>query len=291
MRFLVFFLVWLALPLSAEELTFEGSFVWQDTQEYFGGFSGLEVAADGATFTAISDRGRILKGTFQRKQGKIQAVQNTALSALLNTKGQPVTKYDIDAEGLAIDGMGRLFISFEAHHRIWRYDNLGAKAAPTKRNPKFKALQNNSSLEALAISADGTLFSLPERSGKIYRAFPIYRYLNGVWDTRFSIPRSGSFLPVGADFGPDGRLYLLERDFLWYAGFASRIRRFDLTPKGFVNEVVLLTTSFGTHDNLEGLSVWRDGSGRLRLTMVSDDNFLLLQTTEFVEYSYSDPAD
>ena len=35
-----------------------------------------------------------------------------------------------------------------------------------------------------------------------------------------------------ADFGPDGQLYLLERDFGWLAGFATRVRRFTLGPDG-----------------------------------------------------------
>ena len=39
------------------------------------------------------------------------------------------------------------------------------------------------------------------------------------------------------------------------------------------------------HDNLEGLAVWRDDSGAIRLTMISDDNFNLLQRTELVEYA------
>ena len=31
--------------------------------------------------------------------------------------------------------------------------------------------------------------------------------------------------------------------------------------------------------------VWRDDLGRIRLTMVSDDNFRFFQRTEFVEYA------
>lgn len=44
-----------------------------------------------------------------------------------------------------------------------------------------------------------------------------------------------------------------------------------------------MQSELGRHDNLEGLSVWRDAQG-LRLTMVSDDNFMFFQRTEFVEY-------
>ena len=46
----------------------------------------------------------------------------------------------------------------------------------------------------------------------------------------------------------------------------------------------LLETPTGTHENLEGLAVWRDPEGRLRLTMVADDNFNLFLRNQIVEY-------
>ena len=99
--------------------------------------------------------------------------------------------------------------------------------------------------------------------------------------------QTGGFLPVSADIGPDGRFYLLERNFGLF-GFRSRLRRWELTEKGPVGEQTLLQTSSGRHDNLEGLSVWRDHSGSLRATMISDDNFRSLQRTELVEYALPD---
>ena len=53
------------------------------------------------------------------------------------------------------------------------------------------------------------------------------------------------------------------------------------------DEETLLETSLFTHDNLEGLSVWRDG-GTLVMTMISDDNFRGVQRTEIVEYLLTD---
>jgi hypothetical protein len=49
-------------------------------------------------------------------------------------------------------------------------------------------------------------------------------------------------------------------------------------------EKMLLRKGIGIHDNLEGLAVWRDELDRIRLTMISDDNFRLVQRTEIVEY-------
>ncbi len=54
------------------------------------------------------------------------------------------------------------------------------------------------------------------------------------------------------------------------------------------DETLLLETASGTYDNLEGVSVWRDAGGRLRATMISDDNFKFFQRTEIVEYALPD---
>ena len=94
-------------------------------------------------------------------------------------------------------------------------------------------------------------------------------------------------MPVGADFGPDGRLYVLERKFA-RIGFRSRLRRFKWTDSALTQEETLIETSVATHDNLEGVSIWRDSRGQLRATMISDDNFLWIQRTEIVEYSLPD---
>ena len=150
--------------------------------------------------------------------------------------------------------------------------------------PGFARLQTNSGLEALAIDAGGALYAIPERSGAWERPFPVFRLRDGRWDRSLSLRRDGTFLVAGADFGPDGRLYLLERDFRWLRGFATRIRRFDLGPGGFGAEALLLETPFGALDNMEGISVWRDDAGRTRVTLISDDNFFALQRTVIVEY-------
>jgi hypothetical protein len=92
------------------------------------------------------------------------------------------------------------------------------------------------------------------------------------------------FLPVGADFGPDGKLYILERHLNGIFGFQSRIRRFAIGETSLVEEETLLASMTARHDNLEGISVWRDAEGAIRITMISDDNYRSFQRTEFVEY-------
>ena len=75
---------------------------------------------------------------------------------------------------------------------------------------------------------------------------------------------------------------MLERQFT-LIGFRSRIRRFNLEAPDLA-EAVLWTSYALQHDNLEGISVWTDPAGDVRLTLVSDDNFQPFQRSQVVEY-------
>ncbi|MFP4327771.1 MAG: esterase-like activity of phytase family protein [Paracoccaceae bacterium] len=256
---------------------------WQIDDPRFGGFSGLELDATGTRMTAVSDRGHRLDAMLRREGGRIAGLEAARFSALTDSGGRSLKGRGSDAEGLARREDGPLFVSFEGVHRVLAYPTPAA-ARRLPRPAAFDRLQSNSALEALAIDRRGWLYTLPERSGRPDRPFPVFRYRDGAWDTPFSVKRRDGFLPVGADIGPDGRFYLLERDFTGL-GFRTRIRRFTLTETALTGEEVLLTTGTGTHDNLEGLAVWRDADGLIRLTMVSDDNFRFFQRNQIVEYA------
>lgn len=274
-----------AAPPDAPRLEPASRVIWSEGLEGFGGFSALEMLDDGTRIVAISDRGRWARGELQRdRKGGINGVRMTGFGPLLSVEGVPLEARDADAEGLAVAPDGSLYVSFEGFHRIRRYRDIEGPAETVKGHKDFPRLQFNSALEALAIDAEGAIHAIPERSGQIARPFPVYRLRNGVWDKRMSIPREGPFLVVGADFGPDGRLYVLERDFTWMGGFASRVRSFGLRPDGFDAGVTLLQTPFGSPDNFEGITVWRDASGAIRATLIADDNFFALQSTVIAEY-------
>ncbi|SFR51451.1 hypothetical protein SAMN04488005_2437 [Yoonia tamlensis] len=277
MRMILALVVWaLAVPARAET-TFIGSYIWASDDARIGGLSGIAVAQDGQAFTAVSDRSFFVTGQFARTDGIISAITDIQVIPITGTGAQG------DSEGIAIASTGDVFISFEGVHGLRHFATLDTQSTALPAAPAFATMQRNSSLEALAIDANGVLYTLPERSGRATRPFPVYRYANGVWDQPFTIPRRGAFLVAGADIGPDALLYVLERDFTGF-GFRSRVRRFDLQGQ---REETLLETGTFTHDNLEGISVWNDGVG-LRITLVSDDNFRRFQRTEIVEYRISD---
>lgn len=119
----------------------------------------------GSRFTAISDRAHIVSGRLLREDGRIVAVEAGPIEELRDGKGQRQKQAVGDSEGLAIDRNGRVFVSFEGEARVWAYDTP-SRAMPLPRPDPFRRLQANSSLEALAIDAQGRLYTLPERSAR-----------------------------------------------------------------------------------------------------------------------------
>jgi hypothetical protein len=265
-------------------LELDARVVWRGNDPRFGGFSGIAMSEDGTGFLAISDHGSWATAEVERSDGRMTGVSKTGIGPLRAISGAALEDEEVDAEGLAFDARGRAWVSFEAFHRIRRYDEIDGPATDIEGHPAFPRLQRNSGLEALAIDASGTLYAVPERSGKWEWPFPVFRLRDGRWDTDLELRRDGTFLVVDADFGPDGRFYLLERDFQWLGGFASRIRSFRLGPDGFEDELTLLQTESGTLDNFEGISVWRDPAGTIRATLIADDNFMAFQSTVVAEY-------
>lgn len=253
----------------------------------FGGFSALHLSPDGITFIALSDHGAFVTGRFDRApDGHILKVQTSRPVFLLNRTGQRLGPGQTDSEGLAISADGQVYVSFEGPARVLRFASLGGVSERLRDAPAFAAMQINRALESLTLGPDGTLYTIPEIPPAAGQPFPVYRYVKGRWDQPFTLPPRGRFMISDATFGPDGRLYVLEREFFGLAGFATRLRRFDLSAPGLA-EVTLLQTDPGTFDNLEGLQVWRDARG-LRATMISDDNFLPVFRSQVVEFRLPD---
>lgn len=281
---------------------FMGAFRWKMADDRFGGFSGIELSADGSRFTALSDRGAFVQGRLRRSaDGQITAVEAGPVTLLRSQDERPLAEWRSDSEGLAIAPDGTVFVSFEGVARVLRYDKISGPATNLPTPAAFKALPRNAALEALAVDRKGAIYTMPEElpGSKRIRLFtgqpgnpngpdfPVWRFAGGKWTQPFALRRDADFLPVGADFGPDGRLYVLERSFHGIAGFASRVRSFRVGQSALTDERTEVQTTTGQHDNLEGLTVWQDASGAIRLTMIADNNFLPIQRTEFVEYRLS----
>ena len=279
--------VWKATQTDSNSARHIASFRWSEEADWFGGLSGLELNSDGTRFVAITDRSHLVEGTLIRKAGNITSVRMLRESRLLDADGTPIKKGAEDSEGLALAGDGHFYVSFESPHRVLEYTPEGPRALPSPE--AFSTFRFNASFESLARDAAGQLLMIseaPSRQPQVARVWTWSRDTG--WHGLGAYPEQDGFLPVGADFGPDGTLYVLERKFVTI-GFRSRLRRFAVTNTGLSGGDVLLNTPLAEHDNLEGLSIWRDDSGALRATMISDDNFFWVQRTEIVEYRLPDP--
>ncbi|UAB88638.1 esterase-like activity of phytase family protein [Ruegeria sp. SCSIO 43209] len=262
-------------------------FDWNNSAGWFGGFSALHLSENGRQMIVLGDRSRLVTARINRDGDQIRNIQILRYGPIFSSKGRSLSGRAGDSEGIAVAPDGSLYISFEGVHRVVHYSTPGAKAKVLPRPEAFHDLERNGSFEALAIDDRGRLYTLTEKSRTADGKILVYRWDGHHWTRPFVLPPSGRFLPVAADFGPDGRLYVLERAVSFF-GFRSRLRRWVIADDAPVSQEILFETSTGTHDNLEGLSVWRDVQGRLRATMISDDNFFFLQRTELVEYLLPD---
>ncbi len=268
---------------------FLSAYKWHGAAPLFGGFSAIDITPDGSRFLTINDKSGFVFADVKRDdQDRIILVTAEIPDRFRDKNGKHYVPYRGDTEGLAIAEDGTVFVSFEQYARVTKFTSPTALGQLLPRPEAFLTMHQNAALEALAIAKDGTLFTLPERPPANTTTFQVYRFQNGIWDQPFALPRRGFYLAVGADIGPDGRFYLLERRFHGLSGFSSRVRRFSIGLNQMDHEETLLETKPGQHDNLEGMSVWRDKAGFLRLTMISDNNFLFVQRTEIVEYRVPD---
>ena len=283
---LAFLISTLALPSYGKaSVEYVGTYVWSLPEADFGGFSAIEVSDDGSQFYVLADRAQIRWGMIERDSaGLIRGMAMSGRAQLQDSKGVKLEPgWRGDSEGLALDPNGGFWVSFEGLDRVARYDDPDRPAIRLPVPAAFEALPINRGLEALAVDADGSLYTLPELIAEGEDSFPVWRFRDGEWDQPFRLPGSSKWQAVGADIGPDGRLYLLERHFRGLLGFQSRVRSFALSGDGLSDEVVLLESSTLQYDNLEGIAAWSDGIG-IRITMISDDNFIPVQRTELVEY-------
>ena len=267
----------LSLPMNATTLG------WAEDWPEFGGWSGLDVTPDGGTLWIVSDGSLFVRADLQRgAEGRLEGLRARHLGFLIPPRPQPP---DIpedrgyrDAESLALDADGVPIVTFERIPRLIALPQNGGRQEP--RLPPRAAAGVNSGIEAFAIAPDGTAYAIPERPPWPGRAYGMWRQDGAGWAPAGRIPRQGRWRAVGADIGPDGQLYLLERGFTLFS-FTSRVRRLD-PAKPERAEVVYLSPP-GRHGNLEGLGVWQDADGHLRLLMVADDNLYPFQRGGFVE--------
>lgn len=238
-----------------------------------GGLSGVTVSPDGQSFTALGDRGMIVRGRLERTNGTLTGATQTEVALLLDQNGNPYVNVDNDSEGMDIDADGNVIVVFEHVHRVALFGpDLRERRYPPFRNIRIPV--PNAGFESLALDDQQRPVVIIEGPIRQKDQAEIMRLEHGIWRQIGTLQLSDGFVAVGADFGPDGALYVLERKF-GLVGFRSRLKRVQLVEDTVMQGEIIWAPT-GTQGNLEGISIWQDDTGNLRAVMVADDNFLPL---------------
>ena len=290
-------------------LNFVSGFHLTSDEQRFGGLSGLDVLDDG-NLLAVSD-----KGDFVWIDVKEDGVTPHAarIAAMRDSKGKPfASKFAGDAEGLAVHGDLAL-VSFETDPRVLAYD-IGACGAAARGVQLGWSMGNafarqsmkvgdNQGVEGLAVTDDWYLLAGVET--KTGKASPLsVRPLEAPARFDLAIAENAPEL-VGLEqlrIGDDVHVFSLHRSSRVMSGNAITVvetvleRHLDQSnlPARVVDEIderarwdyrikssrVLAEMNLlVTIDNYEGIAAKAMPDGRVRLFIVSDDNFSASQRT------------
>lgn len=274
-------------PGTLDGLFLRGTVSLNAGHDEFGGFSGLLIRQ--GRLVAVTDRGWWLEADLEDSPTGLRPAV-ALFGPMRGEDGETFDKSGGDAE--ALTGRGdKIVIGFEHDHRLMVHLGQG-QLGGTIRDRAFEQLSTNKGIEMLATLPDGRLLATEERPrGGHHRMFLVH----GAGNVGMRLfPESGDFNVTGGDVGPDGRLYLLLRDYGQFTGVSIRVHRYDLGEDGFPviasrREIAAFESESGI-DNMEGLAVWLDGAGRTRLTLISDDNFNLIQRTLLMDFEITDPG-
>jgi hypothetical protein len=279
------------------KLEFRGGLVLTSPFKQFGGISAIRVQPDGARFIALSDKGWWLRGRITYQGTRPSGIDDAEMAPILGADGRSLASRGwYDTESIAQDG-GTLYVGIERVNRIVRLDygkdGLLARAQPIEVPARVRSLPHNKGLEALVfvpreLRLGGTLIAISER-GLDQHGNLLAFLIGGPNPGTFTVRRTADYDVSDVDLLPGGDLLLLERKFSWISGLFVRIRRIrlaTLAPGAVVDGPVLFEADLRYEiDNLEGLSVHRGDAGEVVLTMISDDNFSVLQRTVLLQFT------
>lgn len=301
------------------DLTFVAGFHLASPDKRFGGLSGLDLLDDG-NLLAISDQGDFV--WLDLAEDGVTPLR-ARIGGMHDAAGAPLHgKSDADSEGLAyMDGLA--LVSFEGNHRVLAFDLAGCGAAARGAPLAFSRfgggmeaafnrgklkVGGNTGLEGLALAPGWFMFAgLESKQGE---ANPLSaRAIEAAPEFDLAI---GKDMPpvVGLDIVPDGeglRVFSLHRATnplastvvsivetrftreIDQAGFPARLmseieERAHVRFRPTATRVLAQMNVLVTLDNYEGIAARQMPDGRIRLYVISDDNFSKTQRTLLMIY-------
>jgi hypothetical protein len=262
----------------------------------FGGLSGLRLDARGERFIAISDEGSWFTGRIVYRGREMTGLDDVEAAPMLGPDGRPITARGwFDSESIALDGP-YVYIGLERVNQVLRFDfskgfvRSRGEVVPTPA--AVRKLPHNKGLEALVMVPNGlplagTLIAISER-GLDPKGNLIAFLIGGPTPGQFSVRRTDTYDVSDAVLLPSGDLLVLERKFSLLAGVGIRIRRIALksvAPGAVVDGPSIFEADLSEEiDNMEGIDAHVTPEGDTVLTMVSDDNFSMIQRTLLLQF-------
>ena len=279
------------------QLEFRSGLVLTSSFKAFGGLSAFRIDPKGEGFISMNDKGDWFTGRLVYSGKALSGLADVQSAPMLGSDGQPITsKKMFDSEALAIDGM-TLYVGIERANRILKFDfrqgGISSRGEEIAVPPALRKLPFNKGPEGLVfvpkgMPLEGTLIVVSERgldaSGNL-----VGFLIGGARPGQFAIRRTNDFDISDAALLPSGELLILERKFSMLSGVGIRIRKIPLrtiAPGAVVDGPSIFDADLGHEiDNMEGLDVHRNADGETVLTMISDDNFSLLQRTLLLQFT------
>jgi hypothetical protein len=279
------------------KLEYRSGLVLTSSFRGFGGLSGLRLDQKGERFIAISDKGSWFTGRIVYRGREMIGLDDVEAAPMLGADGRPITARGwFDSESIALDG-SLVYIAFERVNQLLRFDfSKGftrARGEVVPLPPAAKKLPYNKGLEALVmvpkgLPLAGTLIAISER-GLDADGNLIAFLIGGPDPGQFSVRRTNHFDVSDAVLLRSGDLLVLERKFSLLEGAGIRIRQIPLASLGagaLVDGPSIFEADLSQEiDNMEGIDAHVTPEGDTVLTMVSDDNFSMIQRTLLLQFT------
>ncbi len=264
----------------------------------FGGLSGLRLDARGERFIAISDKAGWFTGRILYKGREMIGLDDVEASPMLGPDGRPIASRGwFDTEALALDGT-LVYVGIERVNQVLRFDFTTsftrARGEVIALPPAARKLPFNRGIEALVMVPKGnqplagTLIAISER-GLDAQGNILGFLIGGKSPGQFAIRRTEDFDVSDAVLLPSGSLLVLERKFSWIGGVGIRIRRIALSSiaaGALVDGPAIFNADLGDEiDNMEGIDAHVTPEGDTVLTLISDDNFSLIQRNLLLQFT------
>ena len=282
-------------------LRFRSGLVLTSSFRGFGGLSAFRIDDKGERFISLSDKGSWFTGRIVYAGHEMTGLADVEAAPMLGADGRPITARGwFDTESLARDG-GTLYVGIERANQILSFDfgkdGVRARGVPIALPPGLRKLPFNKGLESLVVIRKGlplagALIAISER-GLDSQGNIIGALIGGPKPGALSVRRTDNYDISDACLLPSGDLLLLERKFSWVGGIGVRIRRISIAsvvPNAVLDGPSIFDADLGHEiDNMEGIDTHVTAEGDTVITMISDDNFSMIQRTLLLQFTLVDP--